>query len=336
MAVELSLGMDAPIYTLSVTHLKTQQSAMLELTENRIWLIGREDGSTTRLDKWAIDFDSALSRDHLQIKLEEGILRVEGTRNRHPILFEGTPVAQLRLLPGQGFSTARLRFLFQKQGSPEELVGEMDLLCLTAVFSILFNAGVGFGRIFLLLNPMCSKVLKAALDDIEIAVMQRGELLSKALASHPRIFQEYYIGMVEVGEAGDLGAALERLYRQLLADMQLRDEKLICRFPIAFSAACINLAELLEAGSPEAKAFSMAAKATTRADIKQALLKIANHLEAGEPFEQCEFSKDIPQLLVSMMLTYHSLGKLPLAFREFAKLLALPPAPIRATGELSS
>jgi hypothetical protein len=325
--------MSTAAYILSVIHVKTKQGATLELADNQSWQVGREDGST-RLDKWSIGFDPALSRDHLQIRRVGATLEIQATKNRHPILFEGTPKTEFSLVPGQSFSTARLKFQFEEQVADESIVSELELLCLTAAFAILFNAGVGFGGIFLFLNSRAGAGLKAALEEVESAVMQRGELLSKALSRHPGIFQESYIGMIEVGEAGNLGAALERLYRQLLAELQEKDEMQISCVPGPISAACINLAELLEAGAPEGRAFRMAAKATNRAELKQALLEISEQLAAGQPFGDCQFSGEIPPLLVSLMVTYHSLGKLPLGFREFAQLLSLPPTQLRATGEL--
>lgn len=73
------------------------------------------------------------------------------------------------------------------------------------------------------------RILQAVRDDLD-----RGMVLSAALARHPRVFDDYYVNMIRVGEGtGKLEEAFRNLYEQLEFDRAMRKKmKAAMRYPV--------------------------------------------------------------------------------------------------------
>src|ERR1019366_4957192 len=101
-----------------------------------------------------------------------------------------------------------------------------DLLAFTAIMAILVKGGMGLGKVFQMLGARPRPQLSLVLGRVERAIIQDREPLSRALANHPLWFNESYVATIEVGESGDLGKALDRLYRQIARDhLQRRQQR---------------------------------------------------------------------------------------------------------------
>ena len=330
----IPLAMAQPKYLLRATHVKSREQLTLSLHNDATWFVGRDDG-TVRPDKWSISFDPALSRDHFRMKFGSGRLLVEATKNRHPILFRGQPEVNFVLGVGQSFSTARLLFELESVDSTLEatfaepppdqsdsmtLKKEFDLLTITGMASILINGGAGFGKVFGLLNRHQSGWLQPVLQDLEKGVLHKGEPLSKALARHPRVFSEVYVTMVEIGESGDLGRALNRLYRQLAQILQRRGIPL-CEHPEALATACRTIAEILDQGGSESKALSFAAKASSNEKVRLAFGELERQVLSGNTLTECHFPPLFPPIVGGFIAAHQAVGNLPKAFKDLAELL---------------
>ncbi|OHA26010.1 MAG: hypothetical protein A3D52_01325 [Candidatus Taylorbacteria bacterium RIFCSPHIGHO2_02_FULL_44_36] len=102
--------------------------------------------------------------------------------------------------------------LFAKNISFLNHVSNKDVVMLSRQMSTLFEAQVSALRIFRLLSaeaekPVIRKTLSAVADDL-----QSGSSIAKALAKHPKVFSEFYVSMVRVGEeTGKLDQTLSYL-----------------------------------------------------------------------------------------------------------------------------
>ena len=84
-----------------------------------------------------------------------------------------------------------------------------------------------------LMETTHNEVLKAALVDV-LANLESGRGLAQSLATHPKIFSQLFINLVEIGEAsGTLDVSFQRLYEYLHMDREVRDRvKAAVRYPI--------------------------------------------------------------------------------------------------------
>lgn len=91
-------------------------------------------------------------------------------------------------------------------------VNQEDLLLFTRQLQTLLNSGI---NLLYALETLSNQVDKESMHKIIIAIYGRiksGFSLSKALAEHPAVFNQIYIGLVRTGEAyGDLPQALDNL-----------------------------------------------------------------------------------------------------------------------------
>jgi MSHA biogenesis protein MshG len=78
-------------------------------------------------------------------------------------------------------------------------------------------------------TPGLARVLRAVQEDLD-----RGILLSGAMARHPNVFDEYYVNMIRVGEGtGKLEEAFRSLHHQLEFDRAMRQKmKAAMRYPM--------------------------------------------------------------------------------------------------------
>lgn len=117
-----------------------------------------------------------------------------------------------------------------------------DLLLLTRQLGTLIKAGVPLIQAVESLRTTSkagamSELLRRVQTDLD-----RGMELSAALAQHPKIFSDYYINMIRVGEAaGQLDEVFARLYAQLDFDKQMGKKlKGVMRYPMFVGIAVVT------------------------------------------------------------------------------------------------
>jgi len=101
-----------------------------------------------------------------------------------------------------------------------------EVLEVTRAMAALLPVGMPLAQALNAASGVASGDVREALQEIRGRV-ERGETLSGALASHPRLFSPLYVGLVRAGEkSGDLDSAFGRLSDQLDRDEQLRGKVL--------------------------------------------------------------------------------------------------------------
>ena len=102
-------------------------------------------------------------------------------------------------------------------------VGQQEKLLFTKHLDTMLNAGIPITEAFETLleqtkSPYFASILKTILIDV-----RNGKTLSSSLSKHPRVFDQFYISLVEVGEtSGTLEESLSFLTEQLAKDYSLR------------------------------------------------------------------------------------------------------------------
>src|SRR3954447_3836850 len=123
-----------------------------------------------------------------------------------------------------------------------------DLTVMTRQLATMVSSGMTLLRAFYVLEeqveqPKLKEVLAQVREDIEA-----GQLMSSALAKHPKVFNPLYVSMVRAGESGGvLEESLERIAAQLEADDSLRRQvKAAMMYPaVVLSFALIVLIALI-------------------------------------------------------------------------------------------
>lgn len=122
-----------------------------------------------------------------------------------------------------------------------------EVLEVTRALAALLPAGMPLAQALNAATGVASGDVKIALGEVRARV-ERGESLSTALATYPRLFTPMYVGVVRAGEkSGDLDSAFARLAAQLERDELLRGRVLSAAiYPILLGAAgTIAIAVLL-------------------------------------------------------------------------------------------
>ena len=108
-----------------------------------------------------------------------------------------------------------------------------DLLLFTRQMGTMVRAGVPMMQALAGIqrstgNPALAEVIKAMRTDLD-----KGLELSSAMARHPKVFDDYYVSMVRVGEsAGQLEEVFKRLHEQLEFDSHMQKKvKSALRYP---------------------------------------------------------------------------------------------------------
>lgn len=102
-------------------------------------------------------------------------------------------------------------------------VGFLDKLLFTKHLTTMIKAGIPIAEALKTLvdqtkSASFKKVLSAVLADVE-----NGQSLAKSLGKHPKVFDQFYISLIEVGEeSGTLEENLDFLAKQLAKDYNLR------------------------------------------------------------------------------------------------------------------
>jgi EAL domain-containing protein (putative c-di-GMP-specific phosphodiesterase class I) len=197
---------------------------------------------------------------------------------------------------------------------------DADVLSLTAMLSILVNSGASFGAIFQLLQDCHQNWLQPVLQDLEMVVTRDREPLSQALRRHPEVFSDPYVAMVELGESNDLGKFLGRLYAQLAQDMKRKQDPLFdC--PPALSAACRNVADILEGGGQTATSLASVARTCGNERVQKGFLRLSEQVKQGKRLTECDFPSVFPPIFAVLVTAHEGIGSVPAAFSEFADLL---------------
>src|SRR3954447_5926022 len=123
-----------------------------------------------------------------------------------------------------------------------------DLTVMTRQLATMVSSGMTLLRAFYVLeeqveHPKLKEILAQVREDIE-----GGQLMSAALAKHPKVFNPLYVSMVRAGESGGvLEESLERIAAQLEADESLRRQvKAAMMYPaVVLSFAFIVLIALI-------------------------------------------------------------------------------------------
>jgi MSHA biogenesis protein MshG len=127
--------------------------------------------------------------------------------------------------------------------SGQDKVSALDLLLFTRQMANMVRAGLQMmdaieGIQKTTASKPLAKVLQSVREDLD-----RGVVLSGALARHSTIFDDYYVNMVRVGEGtGKLEEAFRSLYNQLDFDRQMKQKiKSALRYP-TFVLAALGIA----------------------------------------------------------------------------------------------
>lgn len=160
-------------------------------------------------------------------------------RNKRGEIMQGTiqspnPAAVAAWMTDAGISPIHIRMQVDKlKGQPQwlralqrpESVKPVDLLLFTRQMGTMAKAGV---PVMQALSGMLRSTASPALADIikEIRIdLDKGAELSAAMARHPKVFDEYYVSMVRVGESsGQMEAIFKGLYHQLGFDRQMKQK----------------------------------------------------------------------------------------------------------------
>lgn len=113
-----------------------------------------------------------------------------------------------------------------------------EVLEITRAMAALLPAGMPLAQSLNAATGVSSGEVRTALQEVRARV-ERGEMLSAALAGYPRLFPPMYIGVVRAGEkSGDLDSAFSRLAIQLERDELLRGRVLSAAiYPLLLATA---------------------------------------------------------------------------------------------------
>ena len=166
------------------------------------------------------------------------------------------PQAVAKWLMESDISPIRIRELPRPAEQPEwfaNLTGEnkvpiLELQLLTRQMANMVRAGM---PLLLAIEGIQRSTANKALAKALLAVradLDRGSDLSTAFARHPKIFNEFYVNMIRVGEgAGRLDESFRALYKQIEFDRDLSKKvKSAVRYPtFVMSALAIGMAVLM-------------------------------------------------------------------------------------------
>jgi len=104
-------------------------------------------------------------------------------------------------------------------------VGVKDLLVFTQELSTLISAGLPIDRSLNILGTLTENArMRDVVKDL-LKMIEGGNSLAEALASHPRVFPKLYVNMVRAGESGGfLETILSRLAQYLESTKEIKDQ----------------------------------------------------------------------------------------------------------------
>lgn len=121
-----------------------------------------------------------------------------------------------------------------------------DVLELTRAMAALLAAGVPLARALSTVTAITHGVTTEAVEDIRGRIA-RGESLTTAIASHPRLFPTLYVGVVRAGErSGNLAGSFAALAAQLEREDRLRARLLSASiYPLLLAVASLAAVAVL-------------------------------------------------------------------------------------------
>ena len=103
-------------------------------------------------------------------------------------------------------------------------VNAADVLALTSELAIMLRAGLALDNALRVLIDMSHKPSVGALVQGILDAVKGGTPLSRALAAHPGLFNDFYVNMVRSGEvSGQMSAVLDRLVEHMERQRALRE-----------------------------------------------------------------------------------------------------------------
>ena len=174
--------------------------------------------------------------------------KVKGSREA-----ENAGIAQ-KMLQEQGLRVTEIKEIAKgakKKGSPgipflgNVKLKDKSLFC--RQFSTMVNAGVHLVRCLDVLEQQCTNAkLKFTIHQVRTDV-EGGATLSRAMASHPKVFDNLFLGLVRAGEVGGaLDETLERLSQFLEKDIELRRKvKAALTYPTIVMVAAVGIVGFL-------------------------------------------------------------------------------------------
>jgi len=178
-------------------------------------------------------------------------------RNQHGEITQGviessTPQAVAKWMMDSGISPIQIQAQGNKlKGQPQWLLAMqggghprlVDMLLFTRQMGTMVKAGVPIMQALAgIQKSTANQMLVEVIRDIR-ANLDKGVELSRAMSRHPKIFNDYYVSMVRVGEdSGQLEEIFKRLYEQLEFDKLLAQKiKGAMRYP-TFVIIAISIA----------------------------------------------------------------------------------------------
>ncbi len=133
---------------------------------------------------------------------------------------QSTPGTSAAMKPGAGGVGVPPMRSRQAKGP----VNASDILALTSELAIMLRAGLALDNALRVLIDMSHKPTVAALVQGILEAVKGGTPLSRALAAHPGLFNDFYVNMVRSGEvSGQMSAVLDRLVEHLERQRALRE-----------------------------------------------------------------------------------------------------------------
>src|SRR5688500_1394202 len=134
----------------------------------------------------------------------------------------GPPAALTRTLEDRGLMVLEVDATDSAREGGFGFGRRREVLEVTRALAALLPAGMPLAQALGAASSVASGEVRDAMLQVRARV-ERGDTLSSALATHPRLFSPLYIGLVRAGErSGDVDASFHRLADQLERDEQLR------------------------------------------------------------------------------------------------------------------
>ena len=182
---------------------------------------------------------SYVARDH-QGNLVKGTTEAQSQNMVARMLREQGMIPTSIEAGSEGASAAKARRRAQGKGGAVKLE---DLVILTRQFATMIRAGLPLIEVLNILGDQCEKrQLKLVMKQIERDV-ETGSSLGEALGKHPKIFNNFYLSMVNAGEAsGMLDSILDQVaqYLEKVASIQ-RKIKSAVMYPSVVSTVAIGI-----------------------------------------------------------------------------------------------
>lgn len=154
-------------------------------------------------------------------------------------------ISPIEIRPSKSATQSQPDWLLALQMGP--LVKHDELLLFTRQMGAMVRAGVPMSQILSSIQAStASPVLSEIVRQLG-AWLEKGTPLSVAMAQHPKVFDDYYINMIKVGEGtGNLDEVFARLFEQLQFDRQMRQKiKAALRYPTFVIIAIVGAISIL-------------------------------------------------------------------------------------------